>query len=259
MGIFKPVITLAFAGIVSIIGLLGATSALAFEQEHSKIVIRTIGVAPYGIQRHANSSGIYFDFANLLAKKAGYKATNNIYPYARIINELKTGQTDMTIMFRYKKLNDHVINVAPLPSLKTVVVGLRGTSFTSIDQLKGKTIAHLRGANFSDAISKDSEILKVGTTNITQGIRMLMLKRVDAIIGPLTPIIDAAKQISKEGEEVVFDTPLIVGERTPWIQISKKSTDRISVEKLKAAFLEMEKQGTLKAIEETYVHSDKIN
>ncbi|MEH6404678.1 MAG: transporter substrate-binding domain-containing protein [Sneathiella sp.] len=238
--------------IISIFSILIATSAHALEQEPTKINIRTLGVTPYGIKQGNNPSGIYFDIANLVAEKAGYESTNYVYPYARIVNELKTGQTDMTIMFKYEMLKEHVIYVAPLPTLKIAVVGQKDISFTSIADLKGKTLTHLRGANFSDAITKDSEILKIMTTDIAQSVRMVLMKRADATIGPLLPIYAAAERVYKDGIENTLGSPLLIGERTPWLQISKKSVHRLSLGKLRSAFHSMEQKGIFKAIQEKY-------
>jgi len=217
------------------------------------IEIRTIGIPPYGIQNSTGSSGIYYDTANLLATEAGYQATNYIYPYARIINELKSGQTDMTIMFKYKELEEYVVYIAPLATLKNVVVSLKGTTFDSFDSLKGKTLAYLRGAKFSDQIDNNPEIFTQVTDDFIQGINMLLARRVDGIIGPLDPILSAARSIVQD--RYIFDDPFVVSERTPWVQISKKSADRISVKKLKRIFLNLEKTNKLELIRDKYLRA----
>lgn len=158
----------------------------------------------------------------------------------------------MTIMFKYKELEDHVIYVAPLTTLKTVVIGLKGATFDSVSSLKGRSLAYLRGAKFSDIIDKDPEITKQVTNDFIQGIKMLMFGRVDAIIGPLDPIIAAAKGITEK--TVVLGEPLIVAERTPWVQISKKSIGRISVDRLQTTFMEIKKRGSLREIRHKYIN-----
>ena len=227
-----------------------ASSEENYPDDSHTIEIRTIGIPPYGIEDQHGQSGIYYDTANLLAKEAGYKVNNHIYPYARIINELKAGQTDMTIMFKYKELDGHVTYVAPLPVLKTVVIGRKNTTFDSIDSLKGKTLAYLRGAKFSDAIDNNTEITKQVTDDFTQGIKMLMFDRVDAVIGPLEPILNAAKNMNYE--EDIFGAPLVVDERTPWVQISKKSSTKVSPDTLKAVYQSIQQRGDLEAIRQKY-------
>lgn len=49
-------------------------------------------------------------------------------------------------MFKYKELNEDVIDIAALLTLQNVVVGLAGTHINAIDDLKGKVLGYLRGA-----------------------------------------------------------------------------------------------------------------
>lgn len=232
--------------------LLSICAAGAVLGEDSKTIeVRTIGIPPYGIASGAHASGFYYDVANLLAEGAGYSVTNRIYPYARIVNELKTGQTDMTIMFKYKELEEHVTYVSPLPALETVVIGLQGTRISSIADLKGKTLAYLRGAKFSDEIDGDPEITKQVTHDFAQGARMLAFGRVDAIIGPLAPILSAVDEI--DDPKVVLATPYVVAERTPWIQISNKSVGRLSAQKLRHVFDDLVGRGVIEELRKEYL------
>jgi len=236
---------------LSVLSLLCCLIGESFADAHTTIEFRTIGIPPYGIQVDNKLSGVYFDAANRLISIAGYRVNNKIAPYARIIRELKAGLTDMTIMFKYKQLEDHVIYIAPLKPLKIVVMGLEGVSFDSVTSLKGKSIAYLRGAKFSDVIDSDPEISRVDTTSFTQGVKMLMLKRVDAVIGPMDPLIFKAVELVPDKN--IFGTPLIIDERTPWLQVSKKSVDKISVEKLQEIFQKMVTLGELSTLRTKYM------
>ena len=238
----KGVITFTFWLIYS--SLLYASSPLAIE-------IRTIGFAPYGINSNGKLSGIYYELANKIVTDAGYISQNTVTPYARIIRELKLGKTDMTIMFRYPELEDYVEYVAPLPPLKTVVIGLKGTHFLDSKDLNGKKLVYLRGAKFSDEIDNNDAIIKYQTTDFLQGIKMLLAGRADAIIGPLDPILSAALQI--KGPEIQFGEPLVVDQRTPWIQVSNKNKLNIDINKLKESFLELQKQDMLNTLRAKYL------
>lgn len=216
------------------------------------IAIGTIGFPPYGIVSEGQLSGIYYDAANILATNAGYSSHNKVAPYARIIKEIKFGKIDMTIMFRYPELEGYVDYVAPLPSLKTVVIGLKGRSYADIKSLNNTRMAYLRGAKFSDEIDKNNSIVKFPINSFLQGIKMLIAGRADTIIGPLDPILSAATHV--EGQSVVFDEPLIVDLRTPWIQVSKKSRPHIDTDKLKKSFLKMQSADTLNILRAKYLH-----
>ena len=232
--------------------LLFCTFSLQAE-DNNVLQIRTIAIPPYGIVSESRLSGIYYDIANTLASEAGFNISHQIYPYSRIIRELKSGHTDLTIMFKYKELKDYVTYIAPLPGLKNVVIGIAGSSFSDVASLKGKKLGYLRGAKFSDLIDNDPDIIKVETIDFSQGIKMLDARRIDAVIGPFDPILMAAKSLGYS--PLFFGKPLVVSKRTPWVQISKKSESRVSVEDLKSHFLELLKRGDLERLRKKYISS----
>ena len=225
-----------------------------FGEQPKQLKISTLDFPPYAINDGLKPRGIYYDTANRLAREAGFRSNNTITPYARIKSELKSGQTDMTIMFKYQDLEDHVIYVAPLKSLKVVVLALNGTTFKNTASLKGKKIAYLRGANFSPVIDNDPDILKHRTADFLQGVKMLMAGRVDAIIGPMAPIISAAVNVDRG--ESLFGEPLMLTEKTPWVQISKKSAERVSVEQLRSIYDDLDRRGVLNSIRNRYLIPD---
>ncbi|GLS90450.1 hypothetical protein GCM10007916_15170 [Psychromonas marina] len=235
--------------LISLLPLL-LCSAFSVNASGDNIEIRTIGFPPYGINTQAELSGIYYEMANILVSGAGYAPQNRVAPYARIIKEMKFGVIDLTIMFRYPELEEYVEYIAPLPSIKTVVMGLQGNNFTNIESLTNKKIAYLRGAKFSDEIDNNVSIIKYPINNYAQGVKMLAAGRADAIIGALDPILRSALYLNDK--EILFGEPLVVDSRTPWIQISKKSHNNMDVKKLKASFLAMQREDTLKRLSTKY-------
>jgi len=231
---------------------LGISSS-AFSLDPLKIEIRTIGFPPYGILNDRVASGIYYDLANKLAAAVGLDASNTVAPYTRIRSGLKSGRADLSIMFKYSELNDYVVYVAPLPTLKTVVVGLKGSSFDSIQSLENKRIAYLRGGSFSEQIDNNPNIQKYRTTNFLQGVKMLLGGRVDAIIGPMEPILAAAAKSNLSND--LFGTPFVVAERTPWIQISKKGALVPYVELLREEFALIQARGDLELLRRQYTQN----
>lgn len=242
----KTIFQVAFS-IALIPGLAGNANG----NPPKEVQLRTISITPYGIHEQGHSSGIYYDLANTFAKESGYSAINHVYPYVRIIHELKSGQADLTIMFKYEELDEHVIYIAPLPSLKNVVIGLRGTKINAINDLKYKKLAYLRGARFSDVIDSDITIEKLHTVDFNQGIKMLKGGRVSAVIGPLEALLKAADANDLSSSE--FGRPLVVSQRTPWVQISKKSQSRVNIKTLTKQVETILKRGDLKQLRLKYL------
>lgn len=242
-------LTVAYKVFIGLNILFFGQNLFAQVETDNTVQIRTIAVSPYGIENNINRSGIYYDLANLLVAESKLNSQHLIYPYARIISELKNGKTDLTIMFKYKELEDYVICIAPLPSLHNIVIGLKGSRFDSISDLEGRTIAYLRGARFSEEIDSNDKIKKQRTNDFRQGIKMLVRGRVDAIIGPMDPILSAANSI---GMINIFDEPLYVSKRTPWLQISRKSKLRLYVDDIRVIFENILTRGDLVKLKQKY-------
>ena len=211
-----------------------------------ELKVRTIGFAPYGFAENNTPAGIYYEAANLILKHSELTGQNSVAPYSRIKAELISGQCDMTIMFKYSELEPYVHYIAPLPPLKVVVIGMSGSSYPSIQSLKGKRIAYLRGASFSAEIDSDEDIKIIRVTDLYQGIKMLVVGHVDAVIGPLDPIYRAALRIPKGPP--IFGEPLVVSVRTPWVQVSKQSKKELPLAKLKLAYEYLQQKGVFKRL-----------
>ncbi len=236
------------------LALLVSFSAQSSERENEFLEIHTIGFPPYGIAGPTDNSGIYFDLANLLAQRAGLNSYNQITPYARIAHDLKSGAADMTIMFKYPDLAQHVHYVAALPSLRMIVLGMKGNNFRSIEDLKDKRLAYLRGASFSADIDADPSIQIYRTVDFKQGVRMLASGRVDAIIGPMDPILSA---FAESGiEQTMMGEALLLSERTPWIQLSNKSRFLKSIPALRKAYEEIINEGLYEVLKSKHLVID---
>jgi len=218
-----------------------------------KIEISTIGIPPYGINEQGKLSGLYYDLTNLIASNAGYTANNKIAPYARIIKSLKFGTTDLTIMFRYPELEGYVDYIGSLPSKPLVVIGLQGQDFKDINSLSGKTIIYLRGAKFNKQIDEDKTIGKHLVSDYILGVKMLVARRADAIIGSLQSIQRTVLELEIINNEKIFlGKPLIIDSRTPWIQVSKKHSSHLNIEDLKQSFLKLEADGVFNTLKAKY-------
>ncbi|TWX70746.1 transporter substrate-binding domain-containing protein [Colwellia demingiae] len=235
---------------ISLISMFCISHQSFADHTSNALQVRTIAIAPYGIDNSGELSGIYYELTHSLLIKSGLAAEHHIFPYGRIIHELKLGKTDITIMFKYKELANYVDYIYPLPALKNVVIGRRGHDYQSITQLEGLNIAYLNGAKFSDAVDNNPKIHKQIVVDFHQGLLMLKKKRVDAIIGPMKPIMSAAKRLALN--KGFFGKPLVVSERTPWLQLSKQSKSHISADKIKAIFSKMIDQGALENIQLKY-------
>lgn len=223
----------------------------------STIKIHTVSFPPYGIINPEGYSGIFYDMANLITENAGYKTENTVIPYPRIIQAMKLGKTDLTIMFRYPSSEDEVTYIAALPPLDVVIIGLKGTAFESVNDLTDKKIIHIRGAALDPRIENNQSIFKYQTKDFLQCVRMLSAGKVDAIVGSLHPIKTAALILNEsQNKEVLFGKPYVLSSKTPWLQISKKGAlnNDVAIKKLEHSFNTLQNEGKFEPLRNKYLN-----
>lgn len=213
---------------------------------------RTISVSPYGIIDDSHRHGIYYELLNKLFAQENIILKNRISPYIRIMQDLKQGSADVTIMFKYPEMEPYVNFISPLPALKNVVIGGNNFTIKSINNLQGKTLAYLRGAKFNQELDRNEQIYKHWVNDFEQGVKLLESGRADAIIGPESAIVFAAKRqgisMKRWGE------PFVVSKKTPWLQVSKKSRGKIDIDSLKLRFENMLESGELTSLYDSYLN-----
>jgi len=220
------------------------------------IQVRTVSFPPYGINEQDKSSGIYYDMANLIVANAGYDSQNKIIPYARIVQGMKHGGIDLTIIFHNDALQDDVEYVMPLTQQRVVVMSLVSQSLKNISDLSEKKITYIRGTKLPEIIRNNGTITKYKVVDYKHGIKMLKAGRADAMMGSLLPMEQAILDFEKnEKTTLLCDEPLVVETQTPWLQVSKKSNPDIDLEKLKNSFRELEESGAFERIHAQYAPS----
>jgi len=229
-----------------LLSYLSSTNTIANE----RLFFRSIEIEPYGFRDGKDLKGIYYDLADQIRKDMGWSNEHIILPYARIMHEMKSGKPVLTIMYKYDELTPHVDYIHPLPTLKNVVIGKKNTDLSSIEKLNNKSLAYLRGAKFSEEIDSNPKITIYPVANFEVALTMLSRGRVDGVIGPMQPIMTSAKKLDLS--EVFLGTPLVVSNRTPWLQITKNSLSDDDVKKLNDKFKIIIESGLYEEIKSRY-------
>ena len=108
--------------------------------------IVTIESAPFGFfEANGQPSGMMWEIGNLIAAEAGFTATNQIIPYARTVLVVENGEADFVLRYGSAELSAAAIQVAPVLSLPTIIVGKPSSPFKSLKDLRGKTVGTPRG------------------------------------------------------------------------------------------------------------------
>ncbi len=143
------------------------------------------------------------------------------YPYARILHSLKSGQLDSALIFKNIAIADKVDYLGPVSKSQVIILTSSKHKITDYQDLAQlRAIAVIRRASFEDRFDKDLHLNKVDVANYKQGLQMLQLGRVDAIVGSLIGLEYASKQLN-----ISFNKQhtFLLGEKEWWLHLSKKS------------------------------------
>lgn len=233
--------------LTSAVGLLTMSSAAS-----EPLRITTIRVAPFGfVMDDGTPTGFLYELSNRLAEEAGVPYTNEIVPFATMLNKLATGQSDVSLFFRSETNDPLVVPVSTLMSLSNVIRGRKGSTFDSLESLHGKTVARVRGARYDEAFNQDVAIKKRDSHNYEESLKLLREHRVDAVILPDVGFLYTAKRLGYRLEE--FGEPFVLNADELWIQYSKVSANADMIAALKAAAERLLRDGSIQTLLNRYV------
>lgn len=194
--------------------------------------IVTLDLPPYGYVEKGVRMGLNYDLGNELARAAGLEPENRIVPLARGIEDISSGRADIIIMFPNPEINSYGVNLGEVLPMETVIVGRAGTVLRTLRDVRGKTLATVRGAKYDDRVSKKSGIILYPTDSYEQSLKMLLAGRVDAVIGPNLGLYSTARKMNVPKQALC--EPLVLSVAQGCVFVSKL-TPAATVEKLKKA------------------------
>lgn len=211
----------------------------------------TIAGSPFGFLDKAGApTGINVEIANSIGAEIGLPYENAIVPYARALAMIETGDADLMIAFPNRRLDAAATRVGPIADLENVVLGRAGTILTGLHDLRGKTVASVRGAEYDAALSADPEIAKYSVNNYEHGLSMLLAGRVDAIVGMKTGIYYQIAAMGSAREEL--GTPLVLNTKNALLYYSRRNYDEEVLAKVRQALAALISRKAIQRIELKY-------
>jgi ABC-type amino acid transport substrate-binding protein len=209
-----------------------------------------LSAPPYGLERADKTvSGSNHDIAELIAAKIGLTFDYRLEPLARLIGDIKTGNLDLMIMIPGEKLKPFAL--AEIMPSNSVVLTKAGSSIAQYADLKGKTVAVLRGAVYDQRFASDDDIKKYEVDSYAIGLRMTKGGRVDGMIGPDFGLY---YQIMLDGmKRDEFAAPLILNRQMLTLLGSRSIMPELAA-KLKAAVEELRSSGAIAAAAAKYAN-----
>lgn len=144
------------------------------------------------------------------------------YPYARILHSLRTGELDIALILKNRKIEDEATYIGPLSFIKIIVITPINKPILRYEDLKQlNKIAVIRNAQFNQKFDQDIALNKVEIDNYTQAISMLKMKRVDGVIGSRIGLEYALRLQGVDTSSLAEALPL--GQHELGLHVAKKS------------------------------------
>lgn len=184
--------------IVTSMAALALSPSLASQGLASHSVrIGVVDLAPWVIPNaRGGAGGIFIDLLRDLAFESDAKLVPIVVPFARARAMLISSEVDMMFAYDSNQLQRIAPPLASLGEDDLLLVGRRNIRFQTLAELSGRTVGHLRGAEYDPALYIEPDITRYETNNYEQGLHMLMLNRIDAFVIPGAALPCSLKRLS---------------------------------------------------------------
>ncbi len=233
----------SFLTTICLICTLALTASPAFA-EVLKIV--TIALPPYGYVENNQPMGLNYELGNIIAEDAGYTPENIIVPLARAVEDIQNGNADVVIMFPNPTIETSAENLGLVLPMETVLFGRADAVFRSLRDVRGKTVATVRGAKYDDRISKKNGIILYPTESYSQSLKMLLAKRVDAVVGPMLGLSFTAK--NNHIPKHALGKPLVLSVAQGSLFLSRTHSTHDMKRRLTESIKRLKENGTINAL-----------
>jgi|GEM_PF-495013 len=242
--------------LLSILAVAPTQHAKAAERDdRSRIVFANSLIKPWGMSVDGSAQGLLVDVQYALGLETGLEQQLILQPYARVIHSIYSGDVDMAGLFDARVDLSKVIKIAVITESSVTIVGKAGMqSISSIEELRGKLVGHMRGSKYGPAFDDASHFTKVPINTMLQGLAMLYRGRIDAMAGTDLTFFWAIKQ--KKFSPADFVPLLVISKPAVSLYISKKSPHLDLIPRYRKAMQNLHDTGV---INEIFGHSTDWN
>ncbi|NDV18084.1 transporter substrate-binding domain-containing protein [Pseudodesulfovibrio sp. JC047] len=211
--------------------------------------IVSLDLPPYWYWEQGEQCGLCSELGTAIAKEAGLEVVDISARLCRGLEEMKMGRADMIVLFASPEAETVGHNLGVVFQEQSVVVGLAGTHFHSLDALEGKRVAALRGARGGARISREKEMVPCSTRSFVHSLKLLIGGRVDAVYGPRLGVEYALN--SHDVPRKAFSEPYEIVSVPITVYVSRHASS-VLIEKVRGAVQRLIANGTVEAIRAKY-------
>jgi polar amino acid transport system substrate-binding protein len=240
--LLRPVLSLLFLSLLSCL----PPPARA---QGGDLRIVTVELGACGRLEKGRPGGFCFDLGNALAREAGLDPENRVVPLARGLEEMATGKADLIITPSEGGLADLAEDIGRVKPVTMVVWGRVETPLRDLRDLGGKTVAVVRGSRHERDRARELKYVPFPCKNNELGFKMLMLGRVDAVLGSLADLTASARRLDlRRG---FLGQPLVLEREFMRVYVSKR-LPRAVRDRLREALNRLIADGTVARLQDRY-------
>lgn len=218
-------------------------SSLAMGADTLKVsLIHTEPWAFYGSEGEQRNTpmGIVVEANQAIARESGLVLEPVLEPYGRIGRHLKSGDCDLTYLIRSPDRDDYVEYVGHLFTFQSIVLSRPSLPLRRYEDLAGLRIGLIKDVHLNPRFDEDSQLQKVEVKDYETLVDMFLNGRLDAIAGNS---VSLPYLLQKRGHASLAQHPLVLQQTEAWAQLSKRSSQRAAIPRLRAAIDKLRNQG----------------
>ncbi|OIQ49574.1 putative amino-acid-binding protein YxeM precursor [Pseudodesulfovibrio hydrargyri] len=193
--------------------------------------------------------GFCFELGNALAREAGLEAENRLVPLARGVEEVATDKADLIIIPPEGGIADLAEDIGPVKAITLAAWARVETPLRDARDLAGKTVAVVRGSRHEREQAGELHFIPFPCKNHELAFKMLMAGRVDAVLGPLEGLAEAARRIGLRRR--FLGEPLVVERDFMRVYVSTSVPSPVR-DRLRRALNRLIEDGTVARLRDRY-------
>jgi polar amino acid transport system substrate-binding protein len=154
------------------------------------------------VDAQGRQKGFLVDTLTELASETHVGINILVAPYARAAAMLTASTADLIAAIPDSQLLKENESVGMIVSVDVLAVSRAGLRLERLQDLRGKTVAFVRAARYGGGVEDESSIVHYETNSHEQSLKMLLERRVDALIGGDIALLHAMRKLGVGPDKV---------------------------------------------------------
>jgi len=234
--------------------LLFFAHPLLASNELKHITMFTMEQVPYGFKDdNGEFEGVLYDVMNQIIEHSNIGDKNTVVPSKRIFLTMSTKKKSCALLANTPDIANTFVLVEPIGyPLLTGILPRAGIKLPNYASLQNKMIAIPLGIYFDERLDKDEMLSILRPLKYTNAIKMLKLKRVDAVAGAIPSLLFIANKEGMSAND--FDEPLVFKSFETMLVCTGDLTQKTLI-RLKQSVIYLRDSGVIQKIIDSYYKS----